>query len=87
MNQQFRYGENDIFFSTTLKTLARFSPRRVVYDMCVLKKQVYHLLLHCDTHNDFLNHGNGITLSLSSFSLFKHAYVYIELSFPSGKLT
>ena len=71
MNQQFRYGENDIFFFTTLKTLARFSPRRVVYDMCVcvLKKQVYHLLLHCDTHNDFLNHGiltipNGLDISI-----------------------
>jgi hypothetical protein len=29
MNQQFRYGEKDIFFKT-LKALARFSPRRVV---------------------------------------------------------
>ena len=29
MNQQFRYGENDIFFKT-LTTLARFSPRRVI---------------------------------------------------------
>ena len=68
MPQQFRYGENDIFF-TTLKTLARFSPRRVVYDMCVFKKKVYHLLLHCDTHNDFLKHGiltspNGLDISI-----------------------
>ena len=30
MNQQFRCGENDTFFKT-LKTLARFSPRRDVY--------------------------------------------------------
>ena len=43
MNQQFRYGENDIFFFKTIKTLARFSPRRDVL-LCLIYG--LHLLVH-----------------------------------------
>ena len=58
------------FFSQRSKPWRGFPPAGL-FMICVFKNKVtvYHLLLHCDTHNDFLNHGiltspNGLDISI-----------------------